>query len=200
MPSPNPTSAATDQVCATYDHVDDNVKFSFQARTNEQIFAGLCKGHQTISSIQQHRSRNLALLTNLSRTTATPVFYMREWSDFLFNYDALLDHSPSHSCIAWSFAGVFSPTVRSRKTGQVSRKIRAILWHIPIVNIAFNSHRNVRYRELLYYLDVIGIWNSVLPFFLQSVIWSSRITIGKGIEIRWTISMNSFVFVTLGTI
>ena len=42
-------------------------------RTNEQIFGSLSKGHQTINNVQQQRTRNLSLLTNLSRTTAPQV-------------------------------------------------------------------------------------------------------------------------------
>lgn len=67
---PNPT---IEQVNSTYDHTGDSLTLLLQNRSNEQIFAGVSKGHQTITSIQQQRTHNLTLLTNLSRNTATPV-------------------------------------------------------------------------------------------------------------------------------
>lgn len=45
----------------------------FQPRTNEQIFANLSKGNNTIVSMQQQRKRNLSLLANLSRTNGLQV-------------------------------------------------------------------------------------------------------------------------------
>jgi len=45
------------------------------SRTNEQIFASLSKGNQTINSVQQQRARNLSLLTNLSRTNIPQTTY-----------------------------------------------------------------------------------------------------------------------------
>jgi len=45
------------------------------SRTNEQIFIDLSKANQTISSLQQQRMRNLTLLTNLSRNTATQTVF-----------------------------------------------------------------------------------------------------------------------------